>query len=49
MKRESKGTPTLLSEAILKLMKSGNTDWQKPWRNKDSLLVKDTTYLVVIW
>jgi len=34
MKREKKGTPTLLSEAILKLMKSENGDWQKPWRNK---------------
>mgnify|MGYP001208627252 FL=1 len=34
MKRESKGTPTLLSEAILKLMKTEDADWQKPWRNK---------------
>ena len=34
MKSERKGTPTLLSEAILKLMKSEDADWQKPWRNK---------------
>ena len=34
MKRERKGTPTLLSEAILKLMKTEDADWQMPWRNK---------------
>lgn len=34
MKRERKGTPTQLSNAVLELMKDGNTDWQKQWRNK---------------
>jgi antirestriction protein ArdC len=41
MKREKKGTPTLLSEAILKLMKTVGSDWQKPWRNKRFITCND--------
>ena len=34
MKRERKGTPTQISNAVLELMKDGNADWQRQWRNK---------------
>ena len=37
---KNKGTPTLLTEKILKLMKANNGDWQMPWRNKKFITCK---------
>lgn len=37
---KNKGTPTLLTEKILKLMKDNNSDFQMPWRNKKFITCK---------
>tara|TARA_R100000458_G_scaffold52597_1_gene54241 strand:+ start:5377 stop:6216 length:840 start_codon:yes stop_codon:yes gene_type:complete len=38
--QKKKGTPTLITEQILRLMQTSGTDWQKPWRNKRFITVR---------